>query len=149
MCAIEGCEQRIQAKGLCSMHYARQRTGVAMDAPKHTKSQPTGRIARYIDSLCSADGCPSPAKAKGMCRFHYQRRLAGVSFAKPLRGRGCRVEGCTKTKLVSLAEQLCWKHYPRFLKGQPFEPEKLPFAYAQARGLPPSWWGWLLGREDV
>lgn len=68
VCSVEGCERPRRAKGLCSMHYQRQRT---------------------VGVECSIDGCGNKMHAKGMCQKHYNlaRRV----------GRVCSVEGCDET----------------------------------------------------
>lgn len=72
LCALDGCERRHRAKGLCSVHYARKfRTGCAVSAHR---------------SSCDVGGCERKHKAKGFCSNHYRAfRLYGDPLATKLR----------------------------------------------------------------
>lgn len=54
ICSIEGCDKPLYARGLCQMHYARDR-----------KSKPI--------KICSIDGCNGALYARGWCEMHYAR----------------------------------------------------------------------------
>ena len=53
-CSVDGCETKHHARGLCWMHYNRQRQ--ASPAPE-----------------CSIDGCDKRAYKRGWCAMHYKR----------------------------------------------------------------------------
>ena len=72
-CTIGDCERAHLARGMCSLHYQRDRT----------KSGPS----------CSVDGCDDPVIARSLCRLHYNRRLRTGSVGSPtrLRRRGWKI----------------------------------------------------------
>lgn len=64
ICAVDGCGKPVQAKGLCTKHYQRQR--------RH--GSPTVALRpRYEGVECSVDGCGRQAYSNGLCRLHYDR----------------------------------------------------------------------------
>lgn len=48
LCSISGCGKPHEAKGMCSMHYARVRTHGRTDSPGTT---PNGEVKRYYDDV--------------------------------------------------------------------------------------------------
>ena len=74
-CSVEGCESDHLAKGLCSMHYARQRNWGTTDAVGVGQGK---RPSRYPDT-CTVPGCATPTRkggvriqtGLGMCRPHF------------------------------------------------------------------------------
>lgn len=71
-CAAPGCSNRVNARGMCSTHYAHWRADMA----------PT----------CTVEGCIEPAVSRGWCSKHYDRwRHHGDPIAallRPARGEG-------------------------------------------------------------
>jgi hypothetical protein len=78
-CSIDGCGKPVVAKGMCSMHYARERRN---GSPHVVQRDRTVR-------QCSVAGCTTLARAIGLCNMHYQRHLRGASnvdVAEPVIG---------------------------------------------------------------
>lgn len=78
-CSIEGCPNKVQARGMCAKHYARVRRNGTTD----TVYRQTGLRA------CSIDGCDRIVEALGLCHMHYARHLRGSDVATvpgPVRG---------------------------------------------------------------
>lgn len=85
ICSIEGCEtvcspardrptgMERMIKGMCAMHYARQRRGMDMAAPKrHTHGD-----------YCSLPGCEEKWYSADYCVLHYQRNRYGTDMYAP------------------------------------------------------------------
>lgn len=88
VCTRDGCEKPVRCRGLCGMHYERERSA--------------GRLG---NGPCSVEGCDRPTKAKGLCRAHYDhQRLSDPS--RP----SCAEEGCTAPLFC---QGLCSRHYHR------------------------------------
>jgi len=66
-CNIEGCDNKVEAKGLCKKHYSINRRTI----------QPIGK--------CQIKGCGDALEALGMCTNHYQqaRRFFRSNGEKP------------------------------------------------------------------
>ena len=64
-CAAIGCDRPLQAKGYCSAHYRRFRSGEDVNAPMRKRRE------QYDD--CSVDGCSKVSFARGFCSMHYWR----------------------------------------------------------------------------
>lgn len=62
-CSVEGCEKRVLARKLCSMHYYRLMHHGGIGAAQSTR--PGGD--------CSIDGCGRPHKGYGYCGMHLRR----------------------------------------------------------------------------
>lgn len=62
-CTVTHCTKEVLAKGLCPMHYQRQRLH---GSPDHKKPL-------NADLACIADGCQKPVVALHMCQKHYYR----------------------------------------------------------------------------
>lgn len=60
-CRYEGCDRKYYGKGVCNLHYQRERR------PKFEK----------VDRRCSFEGCGSKHYAKGYCARHWQRLKVG------------------------------------------------------------------------
>lgn len=45
-CSVTGCTRQARAKGLCSTHYERARTGAPLETPVHEKQRRAGRPMR-------------------------------------------------------------------------------------------------------
>ena len=113
LCITEGCNRPVACKGLCDLHYRRQRRGIPSDKPlPHDNNHP-----------CTVEGCEAKAHALGMCKSHYCRRWYTLSRPeskpKPPKPLTCIAEGCEKQ--VS-AKDLCKFHYERQRLGKPIIP---------------------------
>lgn len=76
-CRIEECDAPMEARGLCSRHYQRERRRDAGVEPRFLEPVPK-------DRQCSTEGCDRPFSAKGRCQSHYKqwrRRLAAQERA--------------------------------------------------------------------
>lgn len=86
-CTVADCGGLSFCKGLCTLHYERQR---------RTGAPP-----------CSYPGCLKPSRTRGLCRGHYrQKRDSGGFGPKP----PCIEAGCERT---GEAKGLCGMHYQR------------------------------------
>src|ERR1035437_8259097 len=92
-CAVGGCAKPYYAKGLCGMHYSRQR--------RH--GDPTvvlKRVALEKPAICTIRGCDGPYYCRGYCQNHVRRlRLYG----DPLGGGPDKPKGRTP-------EERFWSH---------------------------------------
>lgn len=71
-CSVEGCSRISAARGLCQVHYERQRHGLPVNAPIIERRPQKGRT-------CSVEGCGKDCKAKDLCETHYKQLLRGRS----------------------------------------------------------------------
>ncbi|GIP39903.1 hypothetical protein J31TS4_31830 [Paenibacillus sp. J31TS4] len=111
-CKIDGCEKKVKAKGLCSMHHQRWwRNG----DPLFLKQQ--------IKKICKEEGCGELAKCKGYCTVHYARWR---KYGDPQQVRQviatCTVEGCDKKHR---ARGMCASHYQIWSRRNAAENRKL------------------------
>ena len=60
-CKVENCKRPYRAKGYCTVHYKKWRTG------EYGKT-------RY--KTCKNEGCRKPMKRFGMCAEHYEAWMA-------------------------------------------------------------------------
>ena len=65
-CTIGDCIKPLLARGMCNMHYYRQRT---YGDPNYTKPKQSPQR----DKTCSMDGCEKLCQANNYCSMHYQR----------------------------------------------------------------------------
>lgn len=98
ICTIEGCETKVQSRGLCATHYSRWylATGGIHSAP------------------CKVEQCDNRASANsshGMCRKHYDAARYIPAPAKV--ARTCSEDGCTERHSC---RGFCRKHYTRWQK---------------------------------
>lgn len=86
-CSEDGCDGKHVARGLCSKHYQRLRSG--SDFVPRPKADP--------ERTCSVEGCPSYGHLKGMCMKHYHRmrRHGTTDDSVPKAAAECSVDGCT------------------------------------------------------
>lgn len=71
-CTIDGCGKKVVAKGMCAMHYKRER--------RHGSPQIALRN-RHTPAACSIDGCEKRVHAQGLCDMHYRRHMRGTEQA--------------------------------------------------------------------
>lgn len=58
ICAIDGCEGQVRAKGLCKRHYQQKhRTGSASIARPNPHGSPTARFWAKVDRSAGPDAC--------------------------------------------------------------------------------------------
>jgi hypothetical protein len=95
ICAIEGCEKKYKAGGLCNTHYERRRHGLDLTPP--IRQYETG------ERLCKAPGCENQrACSADLCAMHYQRLrkrlnrygLTHEAFLRMLADQGDRCAIC-------------------------------------------------------
>jgi hypothetical protein len=72
-CKLARCARQHHAKGLCLMHYRRQRRTGDATAP-HRGHSPEPDMSRH--GPCAAPGCLESILAKGRCQKHYIRQRA-------------------------------------------------------------------------
>lgn len=63
-CSVDGCPNKIQGLGWCSMHYQRAKKygSPLAEVPRRTATEG-----------CAVDGCTNPHSGKGLCSFHYRQ----------------------------------------------------------------------------
>ena len=61
-CSVPGCDNPVQAQGLCYKHYQRLRRTGTVEKIKEVK-------------VCSVPGCNNKVHARGLCNKHYVRAL--------------------------------------------------------------------------
>lgn len=71
ICTFEGCEARLQAKGLCSGHWYQQHNGLPL--------KPIDRRAKQ-DKVCTFGGCKNLISGKGLCTGHLKQVVRGVAL---------------------------------------------------------------------
>lgn len=62
-CSVDGCGNPVQARGWCSLHYARWHRGGTIELRPRTK----------IQRICSVEDCENPARSRGLCVKHWGR----------------------------------------------------------------------------
>ncbi len=62
-CAGEGCNRKVNAHGMCLMHYKRLRKNGDMNVVQRPQKQ--------MATECSVEGCTSRPIGKGFCMNHY------------------------------------------------------------------------------
>lgn len=110
-CHVEGCRNRVKARGMCRLHYVRwHRTG-------STEPEFVPEVAPEKDR-CRRDGCRRRERAVGLCSHHYRKDLAHR------RGEPCAVDGCDRYRE---AREWCGMHYQRVMDdGNPGPANPLP-----------------------
>jgi hypothetical protein len=70
-CSVDDCEKKLYAKGLCNMHYNRQKR--------------TGSVeGRKVQSNCDFPGCDRGHYGKGLCEGHYTQHIRKGQPLAPL-----------------------------------------------------------------
>lgn len=111
-CSDSDCDERHYAKGLCRIHYNRQK-----------RYGRTERVRKEQPTVCSVDKCGGKPKARGLCSTHYMRvrRDGETGTAESLAWRRrskyrnvtCSLPGCHD---VVLARGWCSMHYQRWVE---------------------------------
>jgi hypothetical protein len=109
-CKVDGCDERVGARGLCRGHYAKwwsRGDPLWKPTPRTPKPRPP----------CLVTDCPSLVDghgAKGMCGKHYKRWSALQPRGEPVGivVTSCSVSGCTGDHAGGLG--MCKFHYQRF-----------------------------------
>lgn len=122
LCKVEGCNENILSKEMCSKHYGRMRKFGTTDLIKKEKTKKPKKT-------CIADNCCELSVTKNLCRKHYHKLLKyGNPNAKTKRKKGpiklCKIEGCGKEHK---GKGYCDKHLRRLRKNGTVElkaPEK-------------------------
>lgn len=74
-CSVEGCANRVMARGLCQAHSRQQRNAV-----------PT--------ILCSVEGCVAEVNSRGLCSNHYQRHRRQLVWDEIIKLKGGCCQRC-------------------------------------------------------
>ena len=114
LCEWPGCDRHIRAKGLCVVHYERQKQGRNMDAP-----------IRGSILFCTWPGCERKHDAKGLCGVHYKRQRTGIDMdlEEPVFAVFCTYLGCDSKHH---ANGFCTMHYSRQYRGSNMDGLKSP-----------------------
>jgi len=74
-CIKDGCDRPAKARGVCNMHYLRDRTAGRLDElPRYRPQYPR---------VCTEPDCDRPCIAKGFCTMHYSRSRRTGKAAPP------------------------------------------------------------------
>lgn len=75
ICSIEGCDNTVEARGLCRRHYiAWRRYGNPLGVRKGDGPVEVKRLlVDNRDKTCDMPNCNSPSYSKGLCKLHYSR----------------------------------------------------------------------------
>lgn len=116
-CDIEGCENKHEARGLCSKHYLRWK--------RHGDPHKITRQIYGPSATCYVEGCEGKSSSRNLCRKHYTRwqrygdPLTTKRVQKYEASAVCAVDGCADKPL---AQGWCSSHYQRWIKyGNPLE----------------------------
>jgi len=107
-CSVDGCNNKLLAKGLCRAHYLRL----------YKKGRLT--LEREKGKTCSVPGCNKPYCAKGYCKTHYTKvRNSGTlknlrEYNGPCEACGCFTEN---GKYIKHKCYSCYRKYKIREKG--------------------------------
>lgn len=112
VCGIEGCENKIYARGFCRKHYEKY-----LDLGVIKRLDPNKPI------ICSIEGCDSKFYGKGYCNKHYQRfhKYNDPNYLLKMMKHNnlCIVEGCGH---LFKGKGYCDKHLQQIrIKGAPYK----------------------------
>lgn len=71
VCEVEGCESPAIARGLCGMHWRRNRKGGTVGPAEH------------LTKICRVEGCGNQRLARGFCNMHYCRVMKDGDPGEP------------------------------------------------------------------
>lgn len=118
VCAFDGCDREIKARGLCDGHYQQQKRGKKL-AP----------LASYrkVNIPCAFLGCEGTRFARGLCQAHY-RQLTRTGELKPIfePRQGCDFPGCDKPHA---SKGLCAGHNHQRKQGKELRPLGMPWSW--------------------
>ena len=110
ICKVKGCQDVVQAKGMCPVHYQRVRQGRDLLAP----------VIKRVGGLCSIAKCGRDILANGLCIAHYERSRKGQDMGPPILERNpnrkCLEPGCGGEYY---AKNKCQSHYCSFYERTP------------------------------
>jgi 5-methylcytosine-specific restriction endonuclease McrA len=110
VCAVEGCDRTIVARGWCRRHYLQWYKGQTPHLHVPAKYQ-----------VCIVQGCTDTQVSQGCCGFHYRRKVAGLPSEGPRRyaKSECSFPGCVRPHS---AHGLCDGHNIQRRKGKELTP---------------------------
>lgn len=142
-CSIEGCRNKLDARGLCVTHYAQaKRRGdfggvVCADqgcdniaisrgyCNKHYKIR--HQAGEFGSQSCVRDACEKIVFARGLCNVHYADAQRKGLFGH----RDCLFDGCPRSEV---SKGYCDGHYQQYNQGRPLKKLR--------RMLPGEWRNW-------
>jgi len=130
-CKEEGCVNPVQARGWCTMHYARWK--------KYGDPGPADRLRRKNGegTGCWAKGCMRAPEKAGLCGRHYQRRRmkgAPEGYGAPAEDGwpACKIDGC---EAAAVGRGWCSMHWQRWKKtGDPGPAEPKRYRWRHPAG---------------
>jgi len=94
ICAVEGCENKVRARGYCNKHYYQ-----LIRSGKLEKIRPQ----HNVPIICTVEGCKNNAVSIGLCKKHYKRWYDTGSPHKEDLQRPLKTKGMAE---LSLKERL-------------------------------------------
>lgn len=75
-CTIEGCDNKLKAKGYCVKHHQRYRRHGDANYQKVIALGTPLSLSPFLKAnrICDVDGCNNIHAARGLCRMHYAKR---------------------------------------------------------------------------
>jgi 5-methylcytosine-specific restriction endonuclease McrA len=118
LCKIEGCNRTSKARGLCNMHYYRDKKGIKDLSPFPLSRKEFSTLKSKIK--CNIDGCLNDYFANGFCHNHYElNRRNGIPGHIMRKEIKCSFEGCNEFATRKFG--LCSFHLGRKRNGIPLE----------------------------
>lgn len=108
-CVIEGCTDRVDARGLCGVHYRQARKNGTIDQYERVK---------IVGRKCDIEWCDRPHSGRGYCSVHLNRlHRTGTPYSrreqKAMNPPTCAVPGCDD---LEASRSYCRRHYQNFLR---------------------------------